>query len=71
MTESEILDLFVIGGGINGAGIARDAAGRGLSVMLCEKDDLAEGHVVTIREARPRRFCDILNIMSFAWYAKP
>ncbi|MDK4739905.1 glycerol-3-phosphate dehydrogenase [Rhizobium sp. CNPSo 3464] len=43
MTESEILDLFVIGGGINGAGIARDAAGRGLSVMLCEKDDLAEG----------------------------
>lgn len=36
-------DLFVIGGGINGAGIARDAAGRGLSVVLCEKDDLAEG----------------------------
>lgn len=36
-------DLFIIGGGVNGAGIARDAAGRGLSVMLCEKDDLAEG----------------------------
>jgi glycerol-3-phosphate dehydrogenase len=34
-------DLLVIGGGINGAGIARDAAGRGLSVMLAEKDDLA------------------------------
>ncbi|WP_283147569.1 glycerol-3-phosphate dehydrogenase [Silvimonas soli] len=34
-------DLLVIGGGINGAGIARDAAGRGLSVLLCEKDDLA------------------------------
>ena len=34
-------DLFVIGGGINGAGIARDAAGRGLSVLLAEKDDLA------------------------------
>ena len=33
-------DLFVIGGGINGAGIARDAAGRGLSVLLVEKDDL-------------------------------
>lgn len=43
MTEPEILDLFVIGGGINGAGIARDAAGRGLSVMMCEKGDLAEG----------------------------
>lgn len=33
-------DLFVIGGGINGAGIARDAAGRSLSVLLAEKDDL-------------------------------
>jgi glycerol-3-phosphate dehydrogenase len=36
-------DLFIIGGGINGAGIARDAAGRGLSVFLCEKGDLAQG----------------------------
>lgn len=36
-------DLFIIGGGINGVGIARDAAGRGLSVALCEKGDLAEG----------------------------
>lgn len=35
------VDLLVVGGGINGAGIARDAAGRGLSVMLVEKDDLA------------------------------
>lgn len=40
---TDIVDLFVIGGGINGAGIARDAAGRGLSVVLCEKDDLAQG----------------------------
>ncbi|MEO9385425.1 glycerol-3-phosphate dehydrogenase [Chromobacterium phragmitis] len=37
----EIYDLVIIGGGINGAGIARDAAGRGMSVLLCEKDDLA------------------------------
>ncbi|WP_439103484.1 glycerol-3-phosphate dehydrogenase [Celeribacter marinus] len=43
MTAIPSVDLFVIGGGINGAGIARDAAGRGLSVVLCEKDDLAEG----------------------------
>ena len=43
MSEAGMIDLFVIGGGINGAGIARDAAGRGLSVVLCEKDDLAEG----------------------------
>jgi glycerol-3-phosphate dehydrogenase len=35
------IDLLVVGGGINGAGIARDAAGRGLSVLLCERDDLA------------------------------
>ena len=34
-------DLLVVGGGIHGAGIARDAAGRGLSVVLCERDDLA------------------------------
>ena len=38
----EIYDLAVIGGGINGVGIAADAAGRGLSVFLCEKDDLAQ-----------------------------
>jgi glycerol-3-phosphate dehydrogenase len=34
-------DVLVVGGGINGVGIARDLAGRGLSVTLCEKDDLA------------------------------
>ena len=39
-TETQTVDLLVIGGGINGAGIARDAAGRGLDVLLCEKDDL-------------------------------
>lgn len=43
MNKQNMVDLFVIGGGINGAGIARDAAGRGLSVVLCEKDDLGEG----------------------------
>jgi glycerol-3-phosphate dehydrogenase len=35
------VDLLVIGGGVNGCGIARDAAGRGLSVLLCEQGDLA------------------------------
>ena len=34
-------DVLVVGGGINGAGIARDLAGRGLRVLLCEQDDLA------------------------------
>jgi glycerol-3-phosphate dehydrogenase len=41
VTKGECYDLLVVGGGINGTGIARDAAGRGLTVMLCEKDDLA------------------------------
>ena len=40
MTD-EVFDIFVIGGGINGCGIARDAAGRGLSVCLAEAGDLA------------------------------
>ena len=44
MTSAEPpYDLLVIGGGINGVGIARDAAGRGLSVLLVEQGDLASG----------------------------
>jgi len=38
-----LYDIAIIGGGVNGCGIARDAAGRGLSVFLAEKDDLASG----------------------------
>jgi len=42
MTDSKTsCDLLVIGGGVNGTGIARDAAGRGLSVVLAEQNDLA------------------------------
>ncbi len=37
-----LYDIFIIGGGVNGCGIARDAAGRGLKVALAEKGDLAE-----------------------------
>lgn len=40
--EAELTDLLIIGGGINGAAIARDAAGRGLSVRLVEQHDLAQ-----------------------------
>lgn len=40
MASTDSVDVLVIGGGINGAGIARDAAGRGLSVILVEKNDL-------------------------------
>ena len=39
--NEDVADLFVIGGGINGCGIARDASGRGLSVVLAEMNDLA------------------------------
>jgi len=39
----EVFDLAVIGGGINGCGIARDASGRGLKVFVCEQNDLASG----------------------------
>ena len=39
--DAKVCDLLVIGGGINGCGIARDAAGRGLSVILAEMNDLA------------------------------
>lgn len=45
-TSAEIIepvDIFVIGGGVNGCGIARDAQGRGFSVMLAEMNDLASG----------------------------
>jgi len=42
MTDKDgTFDLLVVGGGINGAGVARDAAGRGLKVLLCEQHDLA------------------------------
>jgi len=38
-----IYDIFIIGGGINGCGVARDASGRGLKICLAEMDDLASG----------------------------
>jgi glycerol-3-phosphate dehydrogenase len=41
--DGNLYDIAVIGGGVNGCGIARDAAGRGLSVYLAEKNDLAGG----------------------------
>lgn len=41
MSEAPAFDLLIVGGGINGVGIARDAAGRGLNVLLVERDTLA------------------------------
>ena len=40
---NNLYDVFVIGGGVNGCGVARDAAGRGYSVYLAEKSDIASG----------------------------
>lgn len=42
MNSNQQYDIVVIGGGVNGAGIARDATGRGYNVLLCEKDDIAQ-----------------------------
>ncbi|MGB1477479.1 glycerol-3-phosphate dehydrogenase [Marinobacter salsuginis] len=39
--DQDVYDVLVVGGGVNGSGIALDAAGRGLKVLLCEMDDLA------------------------------
>ena len=43
MTSTPHFDIFIIGGGINGAGIARDASGRGFSVCLCDSGDFGGG----------------------------
>ncbi len=50
MTDNDRFDLAVIGGGINGAGIARDAAGRGLKVLLAEAKDL--GHATSAASSK-------------------
>jgi glycerol-3-phosphate dehydrogenase len=67
--NAEGVDLFVIGGGINGGGIARDAVGRGLSVELAEMNDLASA----TSSASTKLFtvaCGILNTGKYVWSAK-
>src|SRR5579863_5632375 len=43
VVDGRTYDIAIVGGGVNGCGIARDAAGRGLKVYLCEQNDLASG----------------------------
>jgi glycerol-3-phosphate dehydrogenase len=43
VSDSPLYDIFIVGGGVNGCGIARDAVGRGFSVFLAEMNDLASG----------------------------
>ena len=64
-----VVDLLVVGGGVNGAGIARDAVGRGLSVLLCEKGDLAEG-TSAAAASWCMAACAISNITSSGWCAR-
>ena len=67
LSGHSLYDLVVIGGGINGTGIARDAAGRGLKVLLVEQADLAQA----TSSASSKLFtadCVIWNIMNSAWY---
>jgi len=47
--------VVVVGGGVTGAGVALDAASRGLSVVLLEAGDLASGNIVPVRQDRARR----------------
>lgn len=70
MSDIQTVDMFIIGGGINGAGIARDAAGRGLSVILCERTTWHRA-----RRRAPASWCMVgcatWNITNSAWSAKP
>ena len=70
MTASpEPYDLFIIGGGINGAGIARDAVGRGYSVALAEMNDFASATSSSSTKLFHGGFA-ILNFLNSVWYAK-
>ena len=50
-----VFDILIVGGGINGCGIARDAVGRGLVGLSCEKGDLAGATSSAGQQADPRR----------------
>lgn len=64
--SSKLVDLVVIGGGINGSGIAVDAAGRGLSVLLCEQHDLA-AHTSSASSKLVHGGCATSNSLIFVW----
>lgn len=65
----ETKDLIVIGGGINGAGIAADAAGRGLSVLMLEAQDLACATLPPVRNLSTAAYAT-LSTTSSVWSAK-
>ena len=63
-------DLAIIGGGINGTGIARDAAGRGLRVLLVEMNDLALRHLLGLVASSSTAACAISSTARSAWCAR-
>ena len=56
---SKVFDLFIIGGGINGAGIARDAAGRGMSVCLADKGEIGGATSVSYTHLTLPTICSV------------
>lgn len=69
MSHPACVDLLVIGGGINGVGIGRDAAGRGLSVVLIERADLAAGE--RLPELAPHLVVPIRFVLPYAPELRP
>lgn len=67
LSDQPLYDLVVVGGGVNGTGIARDAAGRGLKVLLVEQADLAQATSSTSEQTYFAADCVIWNIMNSAW----
>ena len=63
-------DLAIIGGGINGAGLARDAAGRGLRVLLVEMNDLGSGTSSASSKLIHGGLSAILSMAPFVWCAR-
>ncbi len=63
-------DLVVVGGGINGVGIAADAAGRGLSVLLAEMGDLGGAHLLARAPSSSTAACATSSTSSSAWCAR-
>src|SRR3546814_17064432 len=61
---AEVLDIVVVGGGINGAGISRDAVGRGLSVLLFAKSDHARATPLQARTSR------VVGNRGASWWTK-
>ena len=64
-------DVVVVGGGITGAGVALDAASRGYSVAIVERDDWARRHVEPLLEDGPRRACATCRTSTSVSSARP